>query len=465
MKRIILTLLLFLSILLFSTGVFAQETLLLGSSEQKASNPDNDLISTSLLNWEFSEIFTSATCTISLSSYSTSKGISNNYNNDFRKDINLTFNGFRANTPFSITNNTIEIKAVIPAILDAVNEDGNAQSFNIGTITCTYGEKSEVRNLFMQRKNELEFDRVNLFTDDKSERLRNNQRIDNIKPGNDVRIEARIKNLFSRSDSIYIEDVDFFVRAKNDLDIDEEEFVGSIAYAETITEIANFQVARDVNEGTYGLTLTTLGEDEYGARHGNQLSYQVRIRKENDDLRLLRVDLNPSAISLCDSNFAAITVTAENIGRNNQRQVSLVVRNDALNYYERFNDLIVNRDDFISRRFLIELPSNTKQNVYRFIVEVYNDKNEITDTREITLSVRECSDASDSGVQDPRQQQVSTGGTIVSGDLASAQKSGGAISIVSTEEEKESRMSLPLLALLVTVVLLLIILLLILLIK
>jgi hypothetical protein len=438
MKKILFTLLLFLGILFLSTGVLAQETVLLGGPEQKSSNPENSLLTTSSVLWDLSNTFTSASCTISLSDYTNTKGIQNDYNDNSRIDLNLTLNNVKIGESFSISNNTITIKAVIPSVLDAVNEEGEAQSFNIANITCNNGVKSESVTLFMQRKNELEFYKVNLLKDESSDKLRDGERINDLKSGDTVTIESEIKNLFTRSDYLDIEDIEFSARAKNELDIDEEEEFGTLSYGEKATEQLTFDIADDVNEGTHELSIKTLGNDEYGARHGQQMNFQIRIRKDNDDLKLLRVDLSPNTIYLCNSNFAAITASIENIGRNNQRKVSVVAKNDELNYVERFNDLIIDRDDYISRRFLIELPVNTMQDVYRFKLDVYNDKNKITDTREVILSVKNCSDAVISGEQQTQQSQNSISGVQSLGQLTSAQTSGGNIDIIKTSEKKES---------------------------
>ena len=465
MKKIILTIFLMIFIAIFSSGVLALD---LGSDRQEASNPaENDIFTASSI-LTLNSTYTEASCTIALSNYAINKGISNDYNNNTRYDLNLTFNGFKAGELFSsATETAIIVKAVIPATLDAVSGRGIAGKFIIGTINCN----GETEDLYMQRENKLSFDDVYLTYGDDSEKLSDGENVDDLKPGDGVSIEADIENTYSNSEDVEIDDVDFFVEADNDLDVDEEESIGRISEDDKDTEKVSFDIDSDADEGNYDLFIWTLGSDYYNAKHGDQIKVDVEIDKEKDDVSLKRVSLNPSSVSLCNRPYATVIVSIENIGKNDQDEVMLTLRNTLLNYYQKLTQIELEEDDLKTKRFTIEVPTSAKAGTYRFEVEVYNDDNEITDTQEVTLLVKKCFDAqSQETTQTSNYNNIGTTQVIGSnqpqaGALAAAQLSGGNVDLENSSDKTGVELSTIMIVALILLVILLIILAIVMLIK
>lgn len=439
MKKILFALTSLLCILLISAGAFALE---IGSETQKASNPDKNenVVLSEYLNGTYS----SASCSIELSQEAKDMGIVNDTTSSSRYNLNLTY---------TLDVNKIKVSAFIPAALDAVDENGVPKNFFIGTIYCEGNNES----LYMQRQNQLEFDKVYLNYKDDSDKLKDGDKIDDLKPGDSMSIDVDIENTYSSSDDIEIEDVELIIEADNDLDVDEKESIGDISENDQDSETVSFDFDEDADEGDYDLIIRTTGEDEYGALHGEQIIVTFEIDKEKDDVAFKAIDMYPDSISLCESPYATLTVSIENIGKNDQDEVSLSVKNQLLNYYQRLDQIELEEDDVKTKRFTIDVPETTKAGVYRFNIQVMNDDSEVTDSKEVSLLVKDCFEANTQTQQTSQEvvtTQVIASNQPIAGSLTSAQTSGGNLDV--KKEEKSFELTVPMMIGLAVVLLLLI---------
>jgi len=361
-------------------------------------------------------------------------------------------------------NTTVTISARVPEKLPAVDADGVAKAFKVAVLTFSDGTDTVNVDLFVQRKSQLTFDDVDIKYADDTEKVTDGETIDDLMPGDPATFEFKVENTFSSSSNMDIDDVTIYVKDdNNDLDIDEEEEMGTIRDNDDDTESISVDVDDDADEGVYNLFLWVVGDDEYGARHGERYTVKIDIEKEKDDVALKRVDLNPDSVNLCDNRMVSLTVSIENIGKNDQDEAAITVRSTKLNYLNTINDIELDEDDARTKTFSISVPLTATPGSYIFQISAINDDGESTDDKSITLLVSDCVSSTSSSSQS-RTQTLSPAPSKVqlltpdfSGDTA-AQPPAGHIEFEADDHDEDEDFSLVIIIVLIGIVLALIIL-------
>ncbi|MFT4304041.1 MAG: hypothetical protein ACMXYG_05720 [Candidatus Woesearchaeota archaeon] len=290
---------------------------------------------------------------------------------------------------------TIVLSGRIPESLDAVDSSGVPKPFKVADVTFidTVDSSTATVTVYMQRRNRLEFERVTLTHGDSQERVTNGRRISSMKIGDSGDFEFTIRNRYSTGADLRIEDIVLSIKEDgNKLDIDEEDKIGSIDANKRETEIVSFSIDRDADQGRHNVFLRVIGEDDYRAKHGEQYTVIFDIRKERDDLSIIRLDLNPDSILLCEDRQSTLTVGIRNIGLNRQRNAEIIVENEALKYYNTITNIDLFDGETLANRFPIIIPSMARAGAYRFNIIIRNDRGTITDQQTATLFVRSCLD-------------------------------------------------------------------------
>lgn len=314
-----------------------------------------------------------------------------------QNELNIT-----VSQSISSDSNTITITGRIPEALPAVDTRGRVSSFKVADVTFTANGSSITLPLYMQRRNQLEFGRVELRFGDVIERITDNKRIDKIKPGDSALIEAQVRNTFTSAANVDIFDVMLLlVDDNNDLDFDEEENIGTLRRGDDLRETVSFSVDNNIRERTYPAFLRVTGIDEFGARHGTEYTVQFRIDRDRDDVHFRRIELSPNTVDNCQDRFVSFSLSLENIGRNRQRNAAVTAENTDLNYFSEHRGIDLEREDSRTIRFSAIVPEGASSGVYRFTLRAWNDREEVKDEQILTLVVNSCQD----GTQQPPPQQ------------------------------------------------------------
>lgn len=350
-------------------------------------------------------------------------------------------------------NTTITISGRIPEALPAVDVDGIAKAFKVAELTFNDGSDTVTVDLYMQRKSKLVFDEIEMKFGDDSEKLSDGETVNNLMPGDKVTVEFIVENKFPSSSNIDMDDVNIYIEDdNNDLDINEDESMGVIRDDDTDTESISIDIDNGLDEGNYDLLLWVTGEDDYGARHGELYTVTIEIEKEKDDLSLKRVDLNPDSVNLCESRMVSLTVSMENIGKNDQDEAAISVQNSNLGYYNIIGDLEIDEDDAKTKTFSISVPRTASAGTYQFLVSAINDDGDTTDEESISLIVTACSGTTSTTLG----QQITTSAapqnvqllTPSISDVTSAQPPAGHIDFTT---KKEGQNDLPIVILVVII--------------
>jgi methionine-rich copper-binding protein CopC len=374
------------------------DVLTIGSSSQKASNFDRNQYG----EYKDAQITFTSTSAVSLLKVTPMSGYVQS-SSTVVYNINVT----EVSKTFSGATSTVTINARIPENLPAVDNTGSASAFQVADLTFGDGTANVTVHLYMQRKNELNFDDVILNYGDSEElTLKDGKNVDKLKSGDSASIDFTIENTYGSNDDVTIEEITLSVKDDgNDLDIDEEEDISDISENDDATETISFEIDDELDEDTYNLILKVIGEDDYGARHGQKYVIKIEIEKEKDDLSITRLDLNPDTVNLCDGNSAfTLTTVIKNIGSNSQDEASISVSSTGLKYSNSVQDIELDEDDSKTKVFNINVPSSTKTGVYTITVKAENDDGDFTDEQQVSVRVEACNTVQPSETTDEDEE-------------------------------------------------------------
>ena len=307
----------------------------------------------------------------------------------------------------------VRLNARVPEDLDSFFGDlddlDNQEKVNIGTLTAQAQNVATVTsNMFMQAENMLEIDELTITIDGDDDEYDDGDTVEEISPGVEIEIELRARNDYSSSDELDMEDVEFAIFADDgDLEVEEDEEIDDISPRDEETATLSFTLDDDIDEDTYDVVITLQGEDENGARHGEQYELEFEVEREDELIEIKRATLDRSEVTLCDfdSRRVNLDVEIENEGQDDSDEVALVVRNDELDIDERRLNLDLDEGDDYENTYSFTIPENTRTGTYFINVLTYFDFDDYDDDdaseRElVTLRVNECPDSGQDGQDD-----------------------------------------------------------------
>jgi hypothetical protein len=308
-------------------------------------------------------------------------------------------------TPASITN--LEVGTSEDVEFNLIVPDNQRTGTYEATITVTFDNgtetdtKTATLTLDVTRGNHLVISRVRMSIDGERETLDDGDRhSENAKPRDDVELEIEVRNTFS---DLEIEDIEIEVLADNDLDWDEEEFISDLRSGrrETITLIFSIPEARNIDDGTYDITIFAYGIDEEGKRHEDSITISLRIRKERYDLELYNVQLSPNYLDCGQTPTTRLSMNIENVGQRRVTDGTIVIKSQAMKEDLVIRDLRVDEDDYVTRSYTLPLRSDLQEGAYFIEIELYTStsSNDLTSVESVALTVFGC------GTQEPQQPE------------------------------------------------------------
>jgi hypothetical protein len=373
----------------------------------------------------------------------TTQNLTLNVSNDLYTNLNITM---VQDNITGTTQSTITITAYIPEGLNAVNSSGNLIALKVADLFF-YEENNQSNNasieLHMQRKNNLVFDIITLDSADFSRRITDGRRIDFLSPGSSGIFEIKLKNTFSSSSYMAIRDItiDIF-DIQGELDFNEDESISSISSGDDEIETFSINIDDDVDEGLYDVVIRIKGTDDNGAKHGSVIIVTFDIRRERDDVSIIRTDMLPNTINNCNEQLIRLTVTIKNTGRNNQRNTAISVENNELIYSALEGQISLDKGDSKIRVFNIVIPKGTSAGIYNLVVSALNDKNEIKNQKLVPIVISACPllDSSSSSYSEspPSKDNVQVVGSATFSNVVSAQPVTQPITQTSIPDKKDS---------------------------
>ncbi len=335
----------------------------LGGENQDKSNPEED-----------ENAYAQRTITI------TNNGDENLTNIDLSTTLATKFNATL--TPDSIAtldvdeSKTFILKILVPKDISAFYPDrDNAQEdriLDIGSLEADADQTTKTADISLETENKLEIKRLYVKIGSKEEKVDDEDEVEDVEPGNDVIVRIIAENKFTSSENVEIEDVEFSIEIdEGDLDVDEEEDMGDIKEGDEDEVDVTFEIDEDVEDETYTMIVLLKGTDEYGATHGETWEINLEVKREDEKIEILSVELNPATLS-CERE-ATLTVKLENQGADDSDDIILIVEEEQLKIYSRTLKMDLEEGDETTKRIPIKVDENAAAGVYSIDVMTYFD--------------------------------------------------------------------------------------------
>ncbi|MFP4524007.1 MAG: hypothetical protein ACLFO2_01645 [Candidatus Woesearchaeota archaeon] len=324
------------------------------------------------------------------------------------EDINLTHTA-KDKYELALTPSSTTIPAggsIETSYTARVPEDQDSGTERIGTITATGTTGSDdlttTKYINLEVENNLIIDRTTMTVDGQSDRLDDGDTHDEeARPGDEVEIEVKAENTFDYD--VEIEDIEVIIEADNDLEWDDEEDVKDLDEGDKETATFTFRVPEDADEDDYEITITVRGEDEEGARHGEEWTIELEVEKEAEDLRITDVDATPSYITCGGSRRVALNIDITNAGRKDLDAATLRIKsNSDLDFEEIIRSIEIDEGERTTERTTMNVPEGIPGGEYYIDVEAYTSSREsdLTSVESTNIAVEDCEPQDQNGTDD-----------------------------------------------------------------
>lgn len=351
----------------------------LGGSKQEKSNPNEDEVA-----------YAETTFTITNTEINTISNIQVASTADSKYEIEFS------NVPSTLNAGaqaTVTIKAKVPEDFHAVDTDLKETAFEIGkiTVTATSGTATVTgeSKLTMQVENQLEIKDLDVYVSGKKKSVDDGDDVKDIKPGDDLEVKIEVENKFSRSDDVDMDDVEIKMDvAKSDIDCDEDEDLGTVGSGDEEEETLQCEVDDDADDDDYDVEIEVEGFDDYGARHGEKWNIELKVEREDHEVKITSASVVPQTMS-CSRN-GEVRAEFENTGRRDERSVAVEFTSADLDINKKFTDIELDRDDSETRSVAFTLADNFPSGSYPILIKTYYRDTHQSDSKSVILEVKKC---------------------------------------------------------------------------
>lgn len=325
-------------------------------------------------------------------------------------------NTFTFGTPVSVAGSVagnngqvqITFQAFVPKSQSAVDTNLAETAFQIATASAFSGATSVTTTagkVSMQAKNKLTVDDMNIIVNGESQSVSNNERVDNLKPGDKLDLEVVVKNQYSdRSDiDIDIDDVvvDVISSDLDELDLDEEEDIGTLGAKSDDSATFKFDVEDDTDDATYTLTIKVSGVDQNGAKHGEVQTIRLKVERETHDISFKRVEVVPSSVECDGSRLVTVDATLTNIGKRDEDNVVVQADVPQLKFSKKLTGLKLDDGRSKTVQFAIDVPEDVNAGTYRVELSSFFENTIKSHAKSVSFDVAQCDEEEEPVVTPP----------------------------------------------------------------
>lgn len=292
----------------------------------------------------------------------------------------------------------ITVKGKIPKDLPSYFENNPTQlKVNLGNIVI----KSAVNGvsqpdyppipLYVQAKNFLRIGRIYIQVNDGAKKsFQSGDTLKGLKPGDKLIISVRADNKYTDNDpeNLDFSNADISIESDSELGIDDSDTVDVSAGTTEEVKFQEVDLADDVKQGKYDMTVTLSGEDDNGALQGEQIKMALRVEKLNDEIAI--TDYTSDTELTCDQTSFEIGFTLMNIGSSDQSAAAFRIMSPQFAYEKRQTDIELNEGDEESYKFTIPVPSDITPGVKTINIISYYDTTQESHTEYVTVTVPNC---------------------------------------------------------------------------
>ncbi|MBU0456797.1 MAG: hypothetical protein ABH824_01335 [Nanoarchaeota archaeon] len=147
----------------------------------------------------------------------------------------------------------------------------------------------------------------------------------------------------------------------------------------------------NLNEDQYTIEITIEGKATDGSNHKVTETKIVNVERENHQIIVEKTSITSNTLQC--SKQTTLYVTVKNIGKSNEDNVEIYVKNSALNLNLKKSNIDLEKhsstDNDYKATFTIDVTDAAK-GTYPLAIEVYRDGDELEDSEEINLEVKDC---------------------------------------------------------------------------
>lgn len=332
-------------------------------------------------------------------------------------------------------NETFDVKATIVAPKSLASVDSSflakvwEETSTVKYTTASNPAEASINNkikLKVENKIELSDWDITITSRDGSTRTSGKRtNVRNIRPGDLIKLDVEASNKFP---NVRDKEVDFndlrieleFQGGNNDdFELDENDEFLDLNAGDEDRVVFDIDVEKDAKEGTTPLKLRISGLDTNGALHGEEVTIDFRVEREDHDLQFNEARLTPSTL-LCGQGLRTVQVDTQilNIGSRRERNVGVELSVSGLNVFERKVSEDLDEDDDTSFSFSFKVPETAKSGVYEVRLTSVYDTTVKNNEKTLTLAVEECKKEETPQqppvvVQQPPQQTTNTTPTVI----------------------------------------------------
>lgn len=320
---------------------------------------------------------------------------------DYSEPVTLALNGVDSdfNAQLSTTQFTLQPGQVQQVTVSlTIPDDQDSGKAKIGSVVMTYNQQTTNVDLNLETESKLEIEEAESQVEgESSDGLDDGDTVsDAAKPGDEVEFEFKIKNLFSSTEDIKIEDISIEIIPDNDDfdDVELDEKFDLNADKTSSGKTLTIKVPEKFNEGEYDFDIIVEGKDENRAVHTAKWTVTLEVEKESNDLRIDEVYLGTDTLQCVRTTDLKVTIA--NFGSEDQDEAALAVYSQALGINVNVLDIELSADyedsdNEFTKTVSISVPDNFKAGSYPINIKVFRDTDREMDSQIVYLKVEDCS--------------------------------------------------------------------------
>jgi len=298
------------------------------------------------------------------------------------------------------TGKTIYVKTFAPVSMDTGSVD-------IGDIKFTADDYTvSISKFEITTKSFLDINDAKIYYGDEDDSLDNGDLIEDVRPGDKIKIEVEVENLFDddieEEEDMDMDSIEVTIESDEDVgddEVDESSSVDKLKPGKKDSTTIEFEIPEDADEGTYDFTLTVEGEDDEDSNHKLVWSFQLKVEKEDHDLDIVRAELSDSTLSCNKDTYLNIFV--RNLGQDDEDEVRVKITSTDLDITSDFRDIelttdVGDDDNEWTYSLPIRLKDSVETGTYKIKVETFYDDTKRSNSEEVELKVEECTSKSSS---------------------------------------------------------------------
>jgi len=193
------------------------------------------------------------------------------------------------------------------------------------------------------------------------------------------------------------------VRSNNldNLDLDDEEDVGTISAKSDETAKFTFDIKDDTDDATYTVTVKVTGTDQNGAKHGEVKTVRFKVNRETHELSFKHLEAVPPTVECDGSRIVTVDATIANIGKHDEDHMAIEADVPQLKFSKKITDIKLNKGKTRTVQFPIDVPADAKAGNYHADLITFFENTVKSNTKSVNFNVADCTVPEETPVATP----------------------------------------------------------------